>query len=63
MPGLTRWRPLPVNDHSMKPCLSLLTVCLLLSACHAPAQRIESGIQPPASWAFAERAAAQRSDA
>lgn len=47
----------------MKPCLSLLTVCLLLSACTAPAPRLDSGVQPPASWAFAERAASQRNDA
>jgi NodT family efflux transporter outer membrane factor (OMF) lipoprotein len=27
-----------------------LTVCLLLSACGSPAQRPDSGIQPPAAW-------------
>lgn len=47
----------------MKPCLSLLTVCLLLSACNTPAPRLDSGVQPPARWAFAERAASQRNDA
>lgn len=47
----------------MKPRLTLLTTCLLLAACHSPAPRIESGVQAPASWAFAESAAAQRSDA
>ncbi|WP_024679397.1 efflux transporter outer membrane subunit [Pseudomonas syringae] len=47
----------------MKPCLSLMTVCLLLSACTAPARHLDSGVQPPASWAFAERAASQRNDA
>ena len=35
---------------SIKPSLSLLTVCLLLSACGSPAQRPDSGIQPPAAW-------------
>jgi len=34
----------------MKPPLSLLTLCLLLSACGSPAQRPDSGIQPPAAW-------------
>jgi NodT family efflux transporter outer membrane factor (OMF) lipoprotein len=34
----------------MKPQLSLLTLCLLLSACGSPAQRPDSGIQPPAAW-------------
>jgi NodT family efflux transporter outer membrane factor (OMF) lipoprotein len=35
---------------SIKPSLSLLTVCLLLSACGSPAERPDSGIQPPAAW-------------
>jgi outer membrane protein TolC len=34
----------------MKPRLSLLTVCLLLSACGSPVQRPDSGVQPPAAW-------------
>ncbi|WP_322615343.1 efflux transporter outer membrane subunit [Pseudomonas sp. BIC9C] len=34
----------------MKPPLSVLTLCLLLGACSSPAQRSESGIQPPATW-------------
>ncbi|MGN9434706.1 efflux transporter outer membrane subunit [Pseudomonas syringae] len=46
----------------MKTSLSVLTACLLLSACQTPAPPLGSGIQPPASWAFAENAAAQRSD-
>ncbi|KTB94864.1 RND transporter [Pseudomonas syringae ICMP 11293] len=46
----------------MKPNLCVLTVCLLLSACQTPAPPPDSGIQPPASWAFAANAAAQRSD-
>ncbi|MCF5355046.1 efflux transporter outer membrane subunit, partial [Pseudomonas syringae] len=46
----------------MKPSLSVLTACLLLSACQTPAPPPDSGIQPPASWAFAENAAAQRND-
>ncbi|WXF89003.1 efflux transporter outer membrane subunit [Pseudomonas syringae pv. atrofaciens] len=46
----------------MKTSLSVLTACLLLSACQTPAPPLDSGIQPPASWAFAENAAAQRSN-
>ncbi|MCF5164688.1 efflux transporter outer membrane subunit [Pseudomonas congelans] len=46
----------------MKPSLSVLTACLLMSACQTPSPLPDSGIQPPASWAFAENAAAQRSD-
>ena len=46
----------------MKPSLCILTACLLLSACQTPAPPPDSGIQPPASWAFAANAAAQRSD-
>ena len=34
----------------MKPHLSLLSLCLLLGACGSPAQRPDSGIQPPSSW-------------
>lgn len=34
----------------MKPPLSALTLCLLLAACGSPAQRPDSGIQPPAAW-------------
>jgi NodT family efflux transporter outer membrane factor (OMF) lipoprotein len=34
----------------MKPSLSLLTLCLLLGACGTPAQRPDSGIQPPPAW-------------
>lgn len=34
----------------MKPQLSLLTLCLLLGACAGPAQRPDSGLQPPAAW-------------
>ncbi|RMN48104.1 RND efflux system, outer membrane lipoprotein [Pseudomonas syringae pv. papulans] len=62
MPASTRSRPSPVNDRSMKPSLCVLTACLLLSACQTPAPPPDSGIQPPASWAFAANAAAQRSD-
>ncbi|MCK0550897.1 efflux transporter outer membrane subunit [Pseudomonas syringae] len=46
----------------MKTSLSVLTACLLLSACQTPAPPLDRGIQPLASWAFAENAAAQRSD-
>lgn len=34
----------------MKPPLSLLTLCLLLSACGSPAPRPDSGLAPPATW-------------
>ncbi|MDY7534446.1 efflux transporter outer membrane subunit [Pseudomonas sp. Bout1] len=34
----------------MKPRLSLLTACLLLCACGTPAQRPDSGVQPPPTW-------------
>jgi NodT family efflux transporter outer membrane factor (OMF) lipoprotein len=34
----------------MKPRLSLLTVCLILSACGSPVQRPDSGVQAPAAW-------------
>ncbi|MCV4288638.1 efflux transporter outer membrane subunit [Pseudomonas capsici] len=47
----------------MKPTLTLLTTCLLLAACNTSAPSIDSGIQPPPSWAFAQSAALQRSDA
>ncbi|MBX8562757.1 efflux transporter outer membrane subunit [Pseudomonas cichorii] len=47
----------------MKPTLTLLTTCLLLAACNASAPSIDSGIQPPPSWAFAQSAALQRTDA
>lgn len=42
----------------MKPPLSVLTLCLLLSACGTPAQRPDSGIQPPASWQSSHTAGA-----
>ena len=47
----------------MKPCLNLLTVCLLLSACGSPAQRPESGIQPPAAWQMPHSDSLVRNDA
>ncbi|MFW9080030.1 efflux transporter outer membrane subunit [Pseudomonas sp. P2757] len=47
----------------MKPCLSLLTVCLLLSACGSPTQRPQSGIQPPAAWHTPHSASSARNDA
>ncbi|MBN6772493.1 efflux transporter outer membrane subunit [Pseudomonas granadensis] len=34
----------------MKPRLSVLTVCLMLSACGSPVQRPDSGVQAPAAW-------------
>ncbi len=39
--------------------LTLLSVCLLLSACAAPPASVDSGIAPPTAWQFAERDAAQ----
>ncbi|MHC8319536.1 efflux transporter outer membrane subunit [Pseudomonas sp. GB2N2] len=45
----------------MKPRLSLLTLCLLLSACGTPAQRPDSGVAPPFSWQSPHDAAAARS--
>ncbi|MFJ2485584.1 efflux transporter outer membrane subunit [Pseudomonas sp. NPDC087639] len=47
----------------MKPCLSLLTVCLLLSACANPVQRPDSGLQPPAAWQSPQTASAARNNA
>jgi NodT family efflux transporter outer membrane factor (OMF) lipoprotein len=46
----------------MKPQLSLLTLCLLLGACGSPAQRPDSGIQPPSSWQSPHTENATRSD-
>ena len=46
----------------MKPRLSLLTVCLFLSACGSPAQRPDSGVQPPAAWQSPHAASVARSD-
>ncbi|VVP65120.1 Cation efflux system protein CusC [Pseudomonas fluorescens] len=46
----------------MKPQLSLLTLCLLLGACASPAQRPDSGIQPPAAWQSPHNASANRSN-
>ncbi|HEX4546800.1 efflux transporter outer membrane subunit [Pseudomonas sp.] len=46
----------------MKPRLSLLTVCLILSACGSPAQRPDSGVQPPAAWQSPHAASVARSD-
>lgn len=46
----------------MKPQLSLLTLCLLLGACGSPAQRPDSGIQPPASWQSPHTTSATRSN-
>ncbi len=39
--------------------LTLLSVCLLLSACAATPASVDSGIAPPTAWQFAERDAAQ----
>ena len=45
----------------MKPQLSLLTLCLLLGACGSPAQRPDSGLQPPAAWQSPHTQSATRS--
>jgi len=44
----------------MKPRLSLLTVCLLLSACANPVQRPDSGVQAPATWQSPQAASVAR---
>ena len=46
----------------MKPRLSLLTVCLILSACGSPVQRPESGVQAPATWQSPHAASVARID-
>lgn len=46
----------------MKPRLSLLTVCLILSACGSPVQRPDSGVQPPAAWQSAPAASLARNN-
>lgn len=46
----------------MKPRLSLLTVCLILSACGSPLQRPDSSLQPPAAWQSAPTASSARNN-
>ncbi|MGP6418336.1 efflux transporter outer membrane subunit [Pseudomonas putida] len=46
----------------MKPRLSLLTVCLILSACGSPVQRTDSGVQAPAAWQSPHGASVARID-
>ena len=46
----------------MKPRLSLLTVCLLLSACGSPVQRPDSGVQTPAAWQSPHSASVARNN-
>lgn len=46
----------------MKSRLSLLTVCLMLSACGSPVQRPDSGLQPPATWQSPHGASVARID-
>lgn len=46
----------------MKPRLSVLTVCLLLSACGSPAQRPDSGVQTPAAWQSPQNASVARNN-
>ncbi|WP_213941661.1 efflux transporter outer membrane subunit [Pseudomonas sp. dw_612] len=47
----------------MKPPLSLLTICLLLSACSSPAPRPDSSLAPPATWQSPHNESAARSNA
>jgi NodT family efflux transporter outer membrane factor (OMF) lipoprotein len=47
----------------MKPPLSLLTVCLLLSACASPPPRTDSGLASPATWQSPHSESARQSDA
>jgi NodT family efflux transporter outer membrane factor (OMF) lipoprotein len=46
----------------MKPRLSLLTVCLILSACGTPVQRPDSGVQAPAAWQSPHSASVARNN-
>jgi len=46
----------------MKPRLSLLTVCLILSACGIPVQRPDSGVQAPAAWQSPHHASITRNN-
>ncbi|WP_192564166.1 efflux transporter outer membrane subunit [Pseudomonas gozinkensis] len=46
----------------MKSRLSLLTVCLMLSACGSPVQRPDSGLQPPSTWQSPQSASVARID-
>ncbi|QHC94974.1 RND transporter [Pseudomonas sp. R84] len=46
----------------MKPRLSLLTVCLILSACGSPVQRPDSGVQAPAIWQSPHSASSARNN-
>ena len=46
----------------MKPRLSLLTVCLILSACGSPVQRPDSGVQAPAAWQSPHSASVARNN-
>ncbi|WP_065257422.1 efflux transporter outer membrane subunit [Pseudomonas bananamidigenes] len=46
----------------MKPRLSLLTVCLLFSACGSSVQRPDSGLQPPVAWQSPHTASVARID-
>ncbi|KRP67750.1 efflux transporter outer membrane subunit [Pseudomonas orientalis] len=48
-----------MNKQSLPTPLSLLSLCLLLSACADNPPAVDSGIAPPAAWHQAERAASQ----
>ena len=48
-----------MNKPSLATPLSLLGLCLLLSACAGNPGAVDSGITPPAAWHSAERAASQ----
>lgn len=47
----------------MKPILVLLTTGVMLSACHSPPPRPQSGVEPPARWNFASSVSARQADA
>ena len=48
-----------MNKRSIAPQLSVLSLCLLLSACAGKPPALDSGIAPPAAWQYAERATTQ----
>lgn len=51
-----------MNKRSIAPQLSVLSLCLLLSACAGNPAAVDSGIAPPAAWHYGERAASQATD-
>lgn len=47
----------------MKSILALLATAAMLSACHSPQPRLQSGVEPPARWNFASSVSARQADA